>query len=333
MAGATYAGPMLTERVPVTTGLDWLLDKAVLPGYSAIGPRLRRRWWPADPAPGCLTGRRALVTGATSGLGTATAVGLARLGATVHLLGRDAGRTDQTREDVAAQVAGANLVAEVCDVSDLRAVRDFSADLLARVDDLHVLVHNAGVMPPERSESAQGHELALATHVLGPFAMTALLHPALQADGDARVVWVSSGGMYGQRLEADDLEYTQGSYSPVTAYARTKRMQVVLAEQLAARWAGSGVSVHSMHPGWVDTPGIAASLPRFHRLTGPLLRDPAGGADTVVWLAAAPEVGTGLFWHDRRPRPTAYGPWQREPAGARDRLWQQVVALAGVSVD
>lgn len=326
---------MLTSRTPLTAGLDWLLDKTVVPGYSTIGLRVRRRWWPADPPPGCLLGRRALVTGATSGLGTATAVGLARLGATVHLLGRDRGRTDAAREDVAAQVEGARLETEVCDVSDLAAVRTFAADLLERIDTLHVLVHNAGVMPAERTESAQGHELALATHVLGPFALTAALRPALAADGDARVLWVSSGGMYGQRLDVDDLQSTSGSYSGVAAYARTKRMQVVLAEQLAERLRDAGVSVHSMHPGWVDTPGIAASLPRFHTLTGPLLRDPAGGADTVVWLAAAPDAGstTGLFWHDRRPRPTAYGPWQREPAGERDRLWQQVSDLTGVSVD
>lgn len=327
---------MLTSRTPLTTGLDWLLDKAVVPGYSSIGPRLRRRWWPADPPEDCLAGRRALVTGATSGLGTATAVGLARLGATVHLLGRDRGRTDQARMDVAAQVKGAHLVTEVCDLSDLGAVRAFAADLLGRVDDLHVLVHNAGAMPPERTESAQGHELTLATHVLGPFLLTVLLRPALEADRDARVLWVSSGGMYGQRLDAGDLEYTQGSYSGLSAYARTKRMQVVLAELLADRLRGSGVSVHSMHPGWADTPGIASSLPRFHTLTGPLLRDPAGGADTVVWLAAAPEAGaassSGLFWHDRRPRPTSYGPWQREPAGERGRLWQQVCDLTGVSV-
>ena len=115
---------------------------------------------------------------------------------------------------------------------------------------------------------------------------------------------VTSGGMYGQRLRADDPEYLQGDYSPTTAYARSKRAQVELLPVLDQRWGGSGISVHATHPGWADTPGVVDSLPTFHRVTGPLLRDAEGGADTTVWLAATEPVPTGgRLWHDRRPRP------------------------------
>lgn len=315
---------------PVVSGAETLLDKSLL-GYSKLGPALRKRWWPADPPAGSLQGRRVLVTGATSGIGTAIAVGLARLDATVHLLGRDRGRTDDTRDEVSQQVPGSDLVTEVCDVSDLDAVRAFASDFTGRVEQLHAVVHNAGVMPPERTESEQGHELSFATHVLGPYLLTVLLRPALAADGDARVIWMSSGGMYGEQLDASDLQYTKGEYKPVTAYARTKRMQVVIAEELAGRL--EAISVHSMHPGWADTPGVASSLPTFRKLTGPLLRDPAAGADTAVWLAAAPEGGssTGLFWHDRRPRPTSFTPRGSEPAGERDKLWAAVTEMTGES--
>ena len=91
-----------------------------------------------------------------------------------------------------------------------------------------MLVHNAGVMPPERQETADGHEVALATHVLGPLLLTELLRPVLRGRERSRVVLVSSGGMYAQKLPAHDPEYLNGSYSGTTAYARTKRMQVAL---------------------------------------------------------------------------------------------------------
>ena len=112
-------------------------------------------------------------------------------------------------------------------------------------------------------------------------------------------------------------------------YARTKRAQVILTELWAERLAGTGVVVHAMHPGWPDTPGVASSLPRFHRLTGPLLRSPEQGADTIVWLGAAVEPGgsSGGFWHDRRQRPTHRVPWTRETPEDRERLWHECERL------
>ena len=168
-------------------------------------------------------------------------------------------------------------------------------------------------MPAERTETAEGHELALATHVLGPHLLTRRLRPE-------RVIWVSSGGMYTQKLRVDDLEYRSGEYSGTTAYARTKRMQVVLAEL----WARELVSA-SGHPGWVDTPGIAHSLPKFKRVARPILRTTQQGADTFVWLAAA-DVPNGRFWHDRRPRPAHYLPFTRESPAERRALWDYAEA-------
>lgn len=115
------------------------------------------------------------------------------------------------------------------------------------------------------------------------------------------MVFVSSGGMYSTPLVIDDLEYRNG----VRAYARTKRMQVVLADAWARRLSGTDVRVESMHPGWVDTPGVAEYLPRFRIVHKPLLRDLADGADTAVWLVATrPPSKPGHFWHDRAQRPT-----------------------------
>jgi NAD(P)-dependent dehydrogenase (short-subunit alcohol dehydrogenase family) len=232
---------------------------------------------------------------------------------------------------VRTEVPGAEVDLMRCDVSDLDDVRRVAATLRERAPRLRVLVHNAGVLPPARAESAQRHEISLATHVLGPLLLTEELLPTLAG---GLVVLVSSGGMYTQRLPVDDPEYLSGTYRGATAYARTKRVQVALTPLLARRWAGHRVDVHAMHPGWADTPGVTSSLPRFSRLLGPALRTPEQGADTAVWLAgAAPAPPTGRFWHDRRPRPEYFAPGTGHSAENLDRVWRYCASATGLDPD
>jgi NAD(P)-dependent dehydrogenase (short-subunit alcohol dehydrogenase family) len=299
--------------------IDAALDRAVVPGYTRIGPAVRRRLstWPGDPLPGSMAGKRALVTGASSGLGTATAEGLAALGAEVVLVVRDTAKGADVAAGIAARVPGATLDVQRCDVGDLDDVRRFAGSVEGPVD---VLVHNAGVMPPERTESPQGHELSMAVHLLGPVLMTELL---LDRFRQGRVVFVTSGGMYTQRLRDDDPEYLADEYKPATAYARSKRAQIELLPVLSRRWPD--LTVNATHPGWADTPGIVDSLPLFHKLTGPLLRDAAGGAETTVWVAAAqPPPPGGRLWHDRAPRPTQLLRRTRTGVAERERMWAWV---------
>jgi NAD(P)-dependent dehydrogenase (short-subunit alcohol dehydrogenase family) len=306
--------------------IDAVLDRSVVLGYTKIGSGLRSLWWPADPGAGALATKRVLVTGATSGIGEAMAKSFAELGATVYLLGRNAEKVKHSAGRIRGEVPGAMVFEETCDVSDLDAVRAWTDDFNGRVDALHGLVHNAGAMPKERIETAQHHETQFACHVLGPQLMTERLLPLLRMADGAQVVFVSSGGMYAAPLEVDDLESAAGKYDGVRVYARTKRMQVVLAGAWAERLAderlredheaderlredheaderlredheaderlredhesATDVRVASMHPGWAATPGTAESLPTFQKLTGPLLRDATDGADTAVWLVA-----------------------------------------------
>ncbi len=332
--GTDFSVIPTTPSLPATV-LDRLLDVLVVPGYSAIGPWLRRSWWPPDPAP-FTRPVDIVVTGGSSGLGASAAAGLAALGARVHLVGRSSERLGVSAAKIRLAVRDAALVQHEADISDLDAVRALIDTIGGQVDALHGLVHCAGVLPPERSMTAQGHDMTFATHVLGPFLLTAELRPRLQADRDARVVWVSSGGMYTAPLPARDLEYSEGQYKGAVAYARTKRMQVVLAAQFAAAFIQPGDPVvHSMHPGWAATPGVTGSLPGFEKVTRPILRTPEQGADTIVWLAAAAEaaLSTGRFWHDRRVRSTHYLPWQQDDPAARRRLWDTCVTATGVHLD
>lgn len=316
-------------------GLDRLLDRAVVPGYTNLGYAIRRLSWDEnDPALLALQGRRAMVTGAGGGLGECTALGLARFGATVHLVVRSrdraAGAVERIRRALDHEGRTPDLVIEECDVSALSSVREFATGF---TDPLDIVVHNAGLMPPERTESADGHELTLATHVLGPVLMTELLLPALRASrAGARVVFVSSGGMYAQALEPDDLEFARRDYKPASAYAHSKRVQVELLPKLAERWADARVGVYAMHPGWADTPGVASSLPVFRIVTKPLLRSTEAGADTAVWLAATePTPPPGTFWHDREQRPiNYYGTNESSPQDV-EKAWQQVLSYTGLS--
>ncbi len=313
--------------------LDELLDRTIAPGYSRLGFAVRQWRWPtSDPPRDTLVGATVLVTGANSGIGKAIAAGVAALGATVLMTVRDQARGESARRDILAVDPNADLAVERCDVSTLPDVRAFTADLSRRHARLDAVIHNAGVMAAQRTETADGHELCLATHVLGPLLLTEQLLPLLAAAPDPRVVLMSSGGMYTQSLAVDDIEYRTGRYHGATAYARSKRIQVALTPLLAQRWRGRSVMVAAMHPGWADTPGIAQALPGFRRLTRPILRTPEQAADTAIWLAATtPTPPSGYFWHDRRTRPTHYLPATHYTEAQLRQVWRYCAAEAGLS--
>lgn len=311
--------------------LDTILDRTVVAGYTSVGYRVRRSmmWDPADLR--AMDGKIVLVTGATSGLGFAAAEGFARLGATVRLLARSEQRGERARAQIAERSGNDDVQVGLCDLSDLKSVRQFAQRFSRETPRLDVLVNNAGALPSERTLSVDGIELTFATNVLGPFLLSNLLIGLLRKSKPARIVNVSSGGMYTQRIHLDDLQMTHETFDGPTAYARTKRAQVILTELWAERLRGTGVVVHAMHPGWADTPGLASSLPRFYGVTKRLLRTPLQGADTIVWLGAAPApaLSSGGFWHDRRRRPIHRVPWTKETPEDRERLWTECERLSG----
>ena len=313
----------------INSRLDDVLDRTVVAGFTNVGYRVRSRGWAASDLPP-MQGKVVLVTGASSGLGLAAAEGFARLGATVWLVVRGRERGEQARARIAERSGNGDVRVGVCDLSELESVRQFAERFRDQASRLDVLVNNAGTMTEAREVSADGIELTLATNVVGPFLLTNLLIPLLKESAPSRIINVSSGGMYTQKLRVDDLQSERGQFDGPKVYARTKRAEVILTELWAEQLAGTGVVVHAVHPGWADTPGVRSSLPRFYKVTRPLLRTPAEGADTIVWLGAAAEPGrsSGRFWHDRRARPTHWLRWTRETREEREQLLAECARLS-----
>jgi len=286
--------------------VDSVLEATVVPSFTRLGPVVRSRtenWTDLESYE--LAGRTIAITGATSGIGMVAAQQLAELGARLVVVGRNQEKTERVVAGL-ARPNDASHEAVIADMGDFEAVRQASKKM-ALFDGLDTLIHNAGALLNERRETESGHEATVASQVLGPFLMTTLLLDTLKARPATRVLTMSSGGMYTAALTVDQLEMGKpegDEYKGVEQYARAKRAQVTLTEEWARRYADTTVRFHSLHPGWVNTPGVHDAIPGFGKVVGPLLRTPAEGADTLVWLTADAEAlaSNGKFWHDRQTR-------------------------------
>jgi NAD(P)-dependent dehydrogenase (short-subunit alcohol dehydrogenase family) len=303
---------MSTPRV-----IDAVLEASIVGGFSRIGYEVRSRasGWDSHWD---MSGTRVLLTGGTSGIGLAAARIMSEAGATVAITGRDQNRL-ATAAHAIAEVGEAPLTLQA-DSADLFAVSEMFERALNDLGGLDVLVNNAGALTHHYTVGPQGFEMTYTVHVLAPFLLTAKAIPVIGADG--KVITVSSGGMYSERLVPSEVEMTRADYDGVTAYARAKRAQVALNEAWARRYP-DGPTFAAMHPGWADTPGVQDSLPGFRRLTAPILRTPEQGADTIAWLAGH-DTPSGRFWLDRQPRSTVRLPWARHQEDRVDELFTQV---------
>jgi NAD(P)-dependent dehydrogenase (short-subunit alcohol dehydrogenase family) len=319
--------------VDVRDVIDDALEVSIVGSFTNAG-YAARRWlygW-RDSEPGSLRGQVVAITGPTSGLGRATTDALAAAGARIILIGRSEDRLRALRDELGAAHGEDRFQIVVADMGSLRSVSAAVTQIRDTEPGLDVLIDNAGAIYPERTVGPDGIEATLALLVVGPFALISGLLPLLRAGGNGRVVSVTSGGMYTQAVDLEDLQGESEAFSGARAYARAKRIQIALTREWGRRLVGSGVTVNAMHPGWADTPGLAESLPDFYRAMHRFLRTPQQGADTAVWLAAHPDARdfTGRLFLDRRPRPFDRVPRTRLSAADRRRIWDMVVRLAGI---
>ncbi len=320
----------------LSSALDTVIEAPIFTSFTRIGYHARRRlddWTSLDSYD--LTDRVVVLTGATSGLGLAAARQLARCGATIVLVGRNAKKNQAVVDMLIAETGNHGLSQVAADMGDHDQVRALANAVLRDHDRLDVLIHNAGALSAERRAAPDGIEATVASQVVGPFLLTSLLLDRLEASAPSRVLTMSSGGMYSAGLTVNELQMRPDDYKGSAQYARAKRAQVTLNEMLAERFCDRGIYFHSLHPGWADTPGVEEALPMFRKVVGPLLRTPEQGADTLVWLAAddAALQTNGKFWHDRRTRSIHKLPTTRstDTPQRRNELWDWVVATSGTA--
>lgn len=305
-----------------TNLVDRILEASVVGSFTTIGHRARSRGWSAIDGQ-ALRDSTVVITGATSGIGKSVARRAAAWGARVRFVARNIDKARALRDELVASAGHEDIRYYIADLSALHQVAAVSEEILTKEPQIHLLINNAVVLPPERITTSEGLELSHATNLVAPFLLTNSLKERMIESAPARIINVISGGMYTQGLALDDLESSEGEYHGSVAYARAKRGLMVLTKMWADQLAGTGVTVNATHPGWVDTPGVRGSLPTFHRLTRPLLRSPQQGADTILWLATAPEGGreTGRLWHDRAIRSEYKLRKTIETSADRNRLW------------
>ena len=267
-------------------------------------------------------GKTVLVTGATSGIGEETALGLARARAHVVVVGRSAEKTRQIVEGLRVRSGSSRIDFVLGDLSLMSDVRRVAAEVTHRYAQLHVLVNNVGAIQVSRQTTAEGFEATFALNHLGVFLLTTLLLPALQRGVPSRIVTVSSGAYLRSKMYFDDLQLTR-NYSAFRAYGQSKLANVLFTRELSRRLAGTGVTANTLHPGFVGTNiaqkgGVLGAV--GHAFTRMFGKSPEKGARTSLFLAMSPEVDgvTGEYFDGLRP--ARLKPHALDETAAR-RLW------------
>lgn len=282
-----------------------------------------------DP-PNSISGKTCMVTGATSGIGKATALLLARAGATVILVGRDGRKAEAVAGELRAATGNAAIEPMPADLSSQRQIRALTCRFSRKYDRLHVLVNNAGAMFPRRRESDDGIEMTLAVNHLAPFLLTNLLIDRLQAAGAARIVNVNSDAHEKGTIDFADLQmqrYYPGGVG-MRAYANAKLANLLTVYELARRLAGSGVTVNALHPGYVATnilpfdqaSGPVRLLKPFWEIARHVIMTAEDGAATLVYLATSPAVANTSGGYFERCAAVASSPTSRN-RHLQARVW------------
>ena len=281
-----------------------------------------------------MTGKICMVTGATSGIGKATAIGLAKYGATVVIVGRNENKCKATSARIKHQTKNSSVDFLLADLSDQTQIRDLAAEFKRRHDRLHVLVNNAGARFMQYRKTLQGVEMTLALNHLAYFLLTNLLLDVLRASAPARIISISSGSQTSE-IDFENLSAWK-SYDGRKAYAQSKLANMLFTLELAQRLAGAGITVNAVDPG-----GVASNFNKnngwlywlrhvvAHLKAGNLIT-PTVAAETNVYLATSMEVEgvTGKYFHRKKMVSPSAAAQDKPVAG---RLWQISCELTGLA--
>jgi len=280
-----------------------------------------------------LDGKRVLVTGANTGIGKWTAIGLAQLGAAVVLHSRNAEKGRAAQEEVKNRSRRSDVDLVLADFSSLDSVRRLAGEVLGRYDRIDVLVNNAGLISGKRDVSAEGWELTFAVNHLATFLLTNLLLERIVSSAPARIVTVSSRAHLRGAIDFDDLDVRKG-YDGMDAYSRSKLANILFTRELARRLEGTGVTANCLHPGVVRSDfgsggDLGGVLGVGWAVMQPFLLSPKQGADTSIYLAASPDVAgiSGEYFDRRRVARTSTKARDMEAAA---RLWRVSADRVGI---
>lgn len=294
---------------------DWLhqlLDLTIVFSFDHSG---FKRHCPYELQRVDLSGRHGIVTGASSGIGSAVAKSLLQQKMDVLLIGRN---LEKLENNFKFDSSVAFPEYHCLDMAYLNKVYAFAKDEVKTPIDL--LIHNAGDMPHSLTITKDGFEQMFASQVLAPFILTKTLADLGKLRQGCRIIFVSSGGMYLQKLDLSDLLFEKCSYNKYTGYANAKRAQVILSELFSKKHPQYLFS--SMHPGWADTPGVRYSMPHFKKLLNKRLRSAEEGADTILWLATTHDYPNGKFWFDRKQAKTTILNLNKSSEEENELLWK-----------
>ena len=278
--------------------------------------------------------KRCVVTGATSGIGRQTAHELARRGARVVLVARNRAKAEETARQITSATGNTDVELLMCDFASQGAIRRAADEARSRFPAIHVLVNNAAVMNMKRAVTEDGLEAMFAINHIGYFLLTTLLLDRIIESAPARIVNVASDAHRFAPVDFDDVQ-SERRYGGMRTYGQSKGCNILFNLELSRRLAGTGVTANALHPGGVST-GLGANngtlLRAVHRLIMLFMKSPEEGADTVVYLAASPEVEgvTGGYYFKRTPHEST--PQTRDPALA-ERLWAMSEAYVAKSAE
>jgi NAD(P)-dependent dehydrogenase (short-subunit alcohol dehydrogenase family) len=268
-----------------------------------------------------MTTKTAIVTGSNTGIGKATALGLARQGIEVVLAVRDVAKGEAAHTEIAAQAGGAAVRVMQLDLADTQSIRRFAAEAAGALPRLDILVNNAGLTTRDRQTTKDGFEMHFGVNHLGAALLTQELLPLLEKSAPARVVMVSSKMHADAHLNWDDLQSTRAPFRGLAVYSASKLANLMYMGALARRrLAGKGVTVNAVHPGVVASE-MLREYPKLLRVVAHrFMISPARAAERCVYVATSPEVAgaTGVYFHELKPRPASSDARDGEQ---QDRLW------------
>lgn len=270
-----------------------------------------------------------LVTGANSGIGKATALGLAEMGATVVMVCRDHKKGEAAQSEIIEKTSNQNIDLMLCDLSSQRSIRDFVTSFQSNYQQLHVLINNAALVPPKRTETVDNIETQLAVNHLAPFLMTHLLLDTLKNSAPSRILTVSSSVHRQGQIDFDDLQSTK-SYrvNGWIQYCNTKLFNILFTYELARRLEGSGVTANVLHPGTIST-NLQRGTKILQWLMKLTFQTPKSGAANSLYLASSPQVESISGKYFKAKKPVRSSSETYDEAAAK-RLWEISAEMVGL---